>query len=79
MKKLLTDETKQKVTDSIISILAEEKCTYSDFEEISKSVAKLYSDNAVLMADPIIANIHIDTENAERSLETLSRFLKNEK
>ena len=38
MKKLLDEETKQKVTDSIISVLAENKCTYSDFQEINKSV-----------------------------------------
>lgn len=68
MKKLLTDETKRKVTDSIISILAESKCTYSDFQEISKSVTKLYSDNAVLMIEPI----GIDKEQAERSIETLA-------
>lgn len=75
MKKLLTDEKKQKVTDSIISILAENKCTYSDFGEISKSVTKLYSDNAVLMLAPI----GIDTEQAKKSIETLSHSLKNEK
>lgn len=75
MKKLLTDETKQKVTDSIISILAESKCTYSDFEEISKSVTKLYSDNAVLMPAPI----GINKEQAKKSIETLTHSLKNEK
>ena len=75
MKKLLTDETKQKVTDSIISILAKNKCAYSDFEEISKSVTKLYSDNAVLMLAPI----GIDEEQAKRSIETLRYSLKNEK
>lgn len=75
MKKLLDEETKQKVTDSIISALAENKCTYSDFQEISKSVTKLYSDNAVLMR----STISIDKEQAERSIETLSNSLKNEK
>lgn len=75
MKKLLTDETKQKVTDSIISILAKNKCTYSDFGEISKSVTKLYSDNAILMLEPI----GIDKEQAKRSIEKLSHSLKNEK
>lgn len=75
MKKLLNDETKRKVTDSIISILAESKCTYSDFQEINKSVTKLYSDNAVLMLAPI----GIDKEQAKRSIETLRHSLKNEK
>lgn len=68
MKKLLDEETKQKVTDSIISALAENKCTYSDFQEINKSVTKLYSDNAVLMLEPI----SIDKEQAKRSIETLA-------
>lgn len=68
MKKLLNDETKRKVTDSIISILAESKCTYSDFQEINKSVTKLYSDNAILMLEPI----GIDKEQAKRSIETLA-------
>lgn len=68
MKKLLNDETKRKVTDSIISILAENKCTYSDFGEISKSVTKMYSDNAILMIEPI----GIDKEQAKRSIETLA-------
>lgn len=68
MKKLITDETKQKVTNSIISVLAENKCTYSDFQEISKSVTKIYSDNAVLMR----STISIDKEQAERSIETLA-------
>lgn len=68
MKKLLTDETKQKVADFIISVLAENKCTYSDFQEISKSVTKIYSDNAVLMR----STISIDKEQAERSIETLA-------
>lgn len=72
MKKLLDEETKQKVTDSIISILAENKCTYSDFGEISKSVTKLYSDNAVLMLAPI----GIDKEQAERSIETLANIFE---
>lgn len=75
MKKLLDEETKQKVTDSIISILAESKCTYSDFQEINKSVTKMYSDNAVLMLEPI----SIDEEQAKRSIETLRYSLKNEK
>lgn len=75
MKKLLTDETKQKATDSIISILAENKCTYSDFGEISKSVTKMYSDNAVLMLEPI----SIDKEQAKRPIEIFSHSLKNEK
>lgn len=75
MKKLITDETKQKVTNSIISVLAESKCTYSDFQEINKSVTKLYSDNAILMLEPI----GIDKEQAKRSIETLSHSLKNEK
>lgn len=72
MKKLLNDETKRKVTDSIISILAESKCTYSDFQEINKSVTKLYSDNAILMLEPI----GIDKEQAERSIETLANIFE---
>lgn len=47
-KKVISKETQEKITNSIIQLLAEEKCTLANYEEIHELVINYYKSNATL-------------------------------
>nr|WP_321314980.1 hypothetical protein [uncultured Ligilactobacillus sp.] len=47
-KKVISQETQERITNSIIQLLAEESCTLADYEEIHELVINYYKDNATL-------------------------------
>lgn len=48
MKHVLSQETQEKITNSIIQMLAEENCTLANYEEIHELVIEHYKNNATL-------------------------------
>lgn len=48
MKHVLSKETQEKITNSIIQLLADNNCTLADYEEIHEFVIKHYKNNALL-------------------------------
>ncbi len=48
MKHVLSQQEQQKITNSIIQLLADNNCTLANYEEIHELVIKHYKNNATL-------------------------------
>lgn len=48
IKKIIPEETREKITNSIIQLLAKGNCTLANYEEIHELVIDYYKGNATL-------------------------------
>lgn len=65
MKKLISQDILEGITSKVIEILVANKCTLSDFREVSDKVHQFYQDNATV---DIVSSIRKNTEqNHHRS------------
>lgn len=61
MKKLINQDILEGTTSNVIEILMANKCTLSDFREVSDKVHRFYQDNATVN---VVSSIRKNTEQS---------------